>query len=330
VTAFANHPALRRYWHPVAATTDLLGGPLPRRLLGVDVVVWRGPGGQVSAAVDRCPHRESPLSAGHVRDDGCLVCPYHGWTYDGDGRCVLVPSAGPGAPIPPRAVLGRVHAVERYGLVWLCLEEPVAGVPEMARYDEDPAFRRINNPVEEWHTATTRMVDNFLDTSHFPFVHRASFGGATDPRVAKVELGPLDDFFGYAYQVDAANVAVGAEGASGQATTTVTRRMTTGFTLPFAVRSTIEYETGLQHILLLLSAPIDDERSWFTFVVWRNDDFSVPADEVVRLDRQIGAEDKAMLERVLGTLALDATSLVNVQADKAGVEWKRRLRELLG
>ena len=73
--------------------------------------------------------------------------------------------------------------------------------------------------------------------------------------------------------------------------------MTTGFHLPFDVRSTIQYETGLEHILLLLSTPIDDVTSLFTFVVWRNDDFSVPADEVMRFDMAIGAEDKRMLER---------------------------------
>ncbi len=105
--------------------------------------------------------------------------------------------------------------------------------------------------------------------------------------------------------------------------------MTTGFHLPFTVRSTIHYETGLDHILLLLSTPVDDLTSLFTFVVWRNDDFTVPADEVLRFDKAIGAEDRRMLERVPGVLPLDATALVSVQADKASVEWRRQLVGLL-
>ena len=52
-------------------------------------------------------------------------------------------------------------------------------------------------------------------------------------------------------------------------------------------------------------------------------------EEVIRLDRAIGAEDKAMLEKLTGTLPLDATTLVSVQADPGSVEWKRQLRELL-
>ena len=84
--------------------------------------------------------------------------------------------------------------------------------------------------------------------------------------------------------------------------------MTTGSTCRSLTRSTIRYETGLEHILLLCTTPIDDVTSYFTFVVWRNDDFSVPADEVVAFDRAIGAEDKVMLERVPGVLPLDITA----------------------
>ena len=297
------------------------------RLLGEQLVLWRADGA-VAAAMDRCPHRESPLSTGVVRD-GCISCPYHGWTFDPTGACVGIPSSGPQATIPPKARLASVQARERYGLVWLCLDEPADDIPSMP-WDDDPAYRRLNNPVEVWACAATRMVDNFLDYSHFPYVHRGSFGEATDPEVAPVELGPLSDgFHGYEYQVQVDNSVAEAAGASGQTAEVISRHMSTGWVLPFAVRSTIEYQTGLHHILLLLSTPIDDTNSYFTFVVWRNDDFSEAGDEILRLDRLIGAEDKFMLEQLRGTLPLDATSLVSVQSDRASVEWKRRLRALL-
>jgi len=325
VTAFAGHPALRGYWQAVARSTDLTDGPRGVKLLGEELVVWRSSDG-VRAARDRCPHREAPLSEGTVCD-GTLRCPYHGWEYDGAGLCTLIPSSGPGAPIPPKARLDTIRADERYGLVWVCLSEPAAPIPEIGQ-EHDPSFRRINFEVDVWRTASTRMVDNFLDITHFAYVHAGSFGGAADPLVPKLELGDLGGWFGYQYSVLAANAAVAAS-ATGQGSATVQRHMSTGFVLPFAVRSTIEYETGLRHVLLLLSTPRDDESSYFTFVVWRNDDFSVPADEVTKLDRMIGAEDKRMLELVKGTLPLDNTETVSVQADKASVEWRRQLRLLL-
>lgn len=94
-------------------------------------------------------------------------------------------------------------------------------------------------------------------------------------------------------------------------------------------RSTIRYATGLEHILLLLTTPIDDVTSYFTFVVWRNDDFSVSADEVVAFDRRIGLEDQTMLERIPGVLPLDVTATASVQADRPSLSWHRQFVALL-
>ena len=321
------NPALARHWYAVARSVEVQAEPVSVRLLARDVVLWRAAGGSVVAAPDRCPHREAPLSAGSVTD-GCLRCPYHGWTFADEGRCVLVPSANEGVPIPPRAHLATFHCAERYGLVWVCVGDPAAAIPTIT-FEDEPGFRRINTPVDVWRTSATRMTDNFLDITHFPFVHVGTFGRSQETRVPKIELQALDDeFFGYRYEVNANNSTVGTL-ASGQSSAVVHRRMSSGFHLPFTVRSTIEYDDGLQHILLLLTTPIDDVTSYFTFVVWRNDDFKVSAEEIIRFDLGIGAEDKVMLEKVRGVLPLDQTSLVSVQADKCSVEWRRQLAELM-
>ncbi|HEY8060672.1 MAG TPA: aromatic ring-hydroxylating dioxygenase subunit alpha [Acidimicrobiales bacterium] len=326
-TSFCDHPALRRYWYAVARSVDLTRDPAAVTLLGGAYVLWRDEDGAVVAAPDRCPHREAPLSLGRLVG-GHLECAYHGWRFGTGGRCVFVPSANEGVPVPPKAHLPTIHAAERYGLVWMCPGEPAAGIPDIP-YDADPAYRRLNVDIERWQASATRMTDNFLDISHFPFVHTGTFGRAQDTHVPKIDLGPLEDgYFGYRYEVEVNNDALGAS-ASGLAAKVLTRRMTTGFHLPFTVRSTIHYETGLDHILLLLSTPVDDVTSLFTFVVWRNDDFTVPTDEVLRFDKAIGDEDRRMLERVPGVLPMDATALVSVQADKASVEWRRRLVGLL-
>ncbi|MCB0997279.1 MAG: aromatic ring-hydroxylating dioxygenase subunit alpha [Acidimicrobiales bacterium] len=326
-TGFSSHPAIRRYWHPVARSAAITGA-VGVQICGEQLVLWRDPDGVVVAAPDRCPHREAPLSCGVVTLDGEIECPYHGWRFGSGGRCVAVPSSDPGVPVPPKAHLPTVACAERYGLVWVCLDEPIADIPRIPQ-DDDPAFRRINNPVERWDTCAMRMTDNFVDITHFPFVHTATFGIRQETTVPKVELEALDDdWFGYQYEVNVRNEAA-ALLASGQAEAVLHRHMSSGFSLPFLVRSTIRYETGLEHILLLCSTPIDDVTSYFTFVVWRNDDFSVSAEDVIVFDRAIGAEDKAMLEKVPGVLPLDQTATVSVQADKCSVEWRRRFAALL-
>jgi phenylpropionate dioxygenase-like ring-hydroxylating dioxygenase large terminal subunit len=326
-----SHPALRQAWYAVARAIDVGAAPVAVTLLGSRIVLYRAAGGAVVAAPDRCPHREAPLSSGSVQS-GCLVCPYHGWTFGDDGRCLRVPSAADGVPAPPRAHLSTFGCAERYGLVWVCMDDTPAdgpdGIPVIA-HEDDPSFRRINTPVDVWRTSCTRMTDNFLDISHFPYVHVGTFGRSQDTHVPKLDIEPLDHgWVGYRYEVRATNSDLGTL-SSGQAADVVERAMTTGFHLPFDVRSTIHYDTGLDHILLLLSTPIDDVTSYFTFVVWRNDDFSVSAEEVIRFDLAIGAEDKRILELLDGVLPLDQTTLVSVQADKCSVEWRRRLTDHL-
>jgi len=321
-----DNDALLDHWYVVAESDDVDTAPVAVRLLGRSLVVWRGPDRALVAAPDRCPHREAPLSAGRL-EGGCLVCPYHGWTFGAEGRCVEVPSSGAGRPVPPAAHLPVVHTAERYGLVWLCLGEPAATIPTIAAED-DPAYRRINSGVDTWTTSATRMTDNFLDISHFPYVHVGTFGIESNVDVPKIELEQLDpDFYGYEYTVEVGNT-VGAT-ASGLDAPVISRRMSTSFNLPFTVRSTIHYETGLDHLILLCSTPIDDVNSYFTFVVWRNDDFSVPAEEIIAFDRAIGAEDKVMLEMLPGVLPLEQNRTVSVQSDKPSVEWRRRLAALM-
>ena len=84
-------PGLLDQWFVVAECTDVGRHPVAVRVLGRPYVLWRDADGRARGGPDRCPHREAPLSAGFVHE-GCLVCPYHGWTFDGDGTCVSIPS----------------------------------------------------------------------------------------------------------------------------------------------------------------------------------------------------------------------------------------------
>jgi nitrite reductase/ring-hydroxylating ferredoxin subunit len=104
---------------------------------GVPLVTWDDATGCRRAALDRCPHRRAPLSAGAV-EGGVLRCPYHGWAFAGDGTCVDIPAIGAEGRIPGRARLttvgpgGRVAPPPPDG-------DAVAG--------DDPRLRRFRHPV---------------------------------------------------------------------------------------------------------------------------------------------------------------------------------------
>ena len=84
---------------------------------------------------DVCIHRGTALSLGWLAD-GCIVCAYHGWRYASDGACVAIPQTE-NPKIPPKARVERFRAVERYGLVWVALGEPLYPFVEIPELESD-------------------------------------------------------------------------------------------------------------------------------------------------------------------------------------------------
>ena len=112
-------------WFAVARSSDVADRPVEVTAGGRPYVAFRpAPGAPAAVVAHRCPHRLVRLSHGTVVD-GQVQCPYHGWRFDGAGRCVVVPSAGPDAAVPPRAHLPVPWGVrERDGLVWVAPDDP--------------------------------------------------------------------------------------------------------------------------------------------------------------------------------------------------------------
>jgi phenylpropionate dioxygenase-like ring-hydroxylating dioxygenase large terminal subunit len=180
------------------------------------------------------------------------------------------------------------------------------------------------------------MIDNMLDISHFPFTHRGTFGIEQETVVPKIKLEQLDDtYYGYGYEVKINNVG-STKIMSGGGKDIIKLLMTTGFALPFSVLSTMSYETGVEQKLFMTAAPMEEGRSIYTFVLWRNDDVDLLvepgrtiANEVLELELAVVLEDQTMLEKLQGQLPLKRGALVDVQADKPSLEWRRQYKELV-
>lgn len=155
---------LGRQWFPASTQADIRDAPASARLLGRDLVFWRSPNGAVVAAPDRCTHSKWELSKGEVHD-GCLVCPKHGWTFGDAGRCVAKPS---NLPISERAHLTTHPSAERYGLIWVSLDEPTAPIIDID-WDTDERFRRIFTSASVWQSNAIRIVETILSQSDSAF-----------------------------------------------------------------------------------------------------------------------------------------------------------------
>ena len=188
--AIIDDPILFNDWHVVGQSSDTpVGAVRPARLLGQDLALWRNKEG-LRAWKDLCLHRGAKLSGGRVQDD-CLVCPYHGWNYDSAGQCVRIP-AHPSQPPPTRARTTAYHVSERYGLVWVCLGTPTRDVPSFSEAD-DTSFRKVIAGPYLFKAHGPRVIENFLDVGHFPFVHAGLLGDPQHTEVGDYEVETTAD-----------------------------------------------------------------------------------------------------------------------------------------
>ena len=175
------------WWWPVALDDEAQDGPVALTLLGQPLVLWRGADGVPVVLTDRCPHRGARLSMGRLHE-GTLQCPYHGWRFDGGGRCVAIP-AQPGFQ-PPTSSAAGCHAVRQaHGLLWVGLGAATQPLPAL----DGVAPRRLIYGPFDVATSAPRAVENFLDTSHFAFVHEGWLGAADHPEVPHHEVTHTTD-----------------------------------------------------------------------------------------------------------------------------------------
>jgi len=165
---------LPRQWFVVCESRELKRKPLPVKLQGLPLVLFRDAEGKPHALLDRCPHRNVPLSLGQVRE-GLLQCSYHGWKFDGAGACREIPGFLGEPDSKPRRV-ERYPTSESQGYVWV-----------YSSSDEAPAqppfeFPLIGAPGYSTARQTFRVkaslhaaLENALDVPHTAFLHGGLF-----------------------------------------------------------------------------------------------------------------------------------------------------------
>ncbi|MBW4555152.1 MAG: aromatic ring-hydroxylating dioxygenase subunit alpha [Trichormus sp. ATA11-4-KO1] len=177
---------LKNFWYACEFSSAVTNQPKRIVMLNQKFVLYRNSQGQVVALKDQCSHRGAALSMGWI-EDNCIRCPYHGWKFQADGKCLEIPSNEIDMPIPKRANINSYPVQEKYGFIWLFYGElptqkcpPIPPLPEY----EDPNMHPIY--VEyEMKSHYTRVIENALDPAHLYAVHANSFGAgfAQDPRV---------------------------------------------------------------------------------------------------------------------------------------------------
>ena len=183
-------------WYPVAYLEDLdRRKPAPFTLLGIDLVLWWEPGSaQWRAFADACPHRLVPLSEGRVNERGELECPYHGWSFGGDGSCTAIPQAtaeqAASACASPRSHCRAFATAEAQGLLFVFAGDPdaAASVPlPLVPLLEEPGWL-VQGTFRDLPMDALTLLENVLDVSHVPFTHHRTVGKRDNAAPVEAEL----------------------------------------------------------------------------------------------------------------------------------------------
>ena len=161
---------MRRFWHPVAMTSQVGDLPLAIRRLGEDLVLFRDKGGRLGLVHKHCPHRNASLEFGIVNERG-LRCCYHGWLFDVDGTLLEAPAEPDSERLSAHVRLGAYPVREYRGLVFAYLGPPEE-TPPFPVYDTFEIEGGELVPYEvtmpcNW----LQVAENSVDPMHVVFLH---------------------------------------------------------------------------------------------------------------------------------------------------------------
>jgi phenylpropionate dioxygenase-like ring-hydroxylating dioxygenase large terminal subunit len=174
-------------YHPLMFSRSVpFDRPVPVRFQNKNLVVWRTVShpNKVHCMEDRCPHRNAQLSKGFLTEN-TLVCGYHGWEFDGNGRCTDIPQRRTSAedprkpvqPIPKSCHLKTIYPItECADILYIgwgaasgaSQDSPIGLYPE-ASVSSDEAF--ITDYPLEANYSFWIQLENLMDPAHIHFVH---------------------------------------------------------------------------------------------------------------------------------------------------------------
>jgi phenylpropionate dioxygenase-like ring-hydroxylating dioxygenase large terminal subunit len=312
-----NDPVLVNDWHVVAYAPDLPEAkPTRVRLLEEDIVLWRL-GEKIHAWRDICLHRGTRLSLGKVEND-TLICPYHGWTYNEEGQCIRFP-AHPDQKPPARA-RAQVYSVQvKYDWVWVTLGNPSHDIAPFPQWG-NPAFRKVHCGPYAFDASGPRAIENFLDVTHFPFVHQGYLG---DPAHADIndyeaEITPEG--------VIARNISVwqpDPDGTGQGARVTYTYRAMRPLTAYF-----VKSQAGPSFAMYFTITPVEECKSiaWMYVTMdygeLTDEQMRQYQDEIVKQDIPIVESQRPEL------LPLDLQAELHLRSDRTHIAYRKWLKEL--
>ncbi|MCB1687293.1 MAG: aromatic ring-hydroxylating dioxygenase subunit alpha [Halioglobus sp.] len=164
---------------------------------GVPILIVRQPDKSLRAFVNICSHRGAPLNEcdhGKAKKGRMFSCPYHGWTYDLEGKLVGVPFGKEGFDTIDRDALGlkTLDLQEKHGMIFVMpnpeltfnIDDVLGGIQErLSGFGFEESFYLGAKQVFTDFSWKLNM-DTFHEYYHFEFLHPNSIATMAYSNVA--------------------------------------------------------------------------------------------------------------------------------------------------
>lgn len=165
---------LKNNWY-IACLLDELNKKniVSKKICNENILIFKNNKNQIAVIEDRCCHRNVQLSLGYIHGEN-IKCGYHGWEYNGDGKCVHIPSLDLNSRIPNSACLKKYYFTIKYKCVWVWL-----GDSNLANEKDIPPLKEFDeySLVYNYHTLKADLAfvaESLFDAYHINHVHRNS------------------------------------------------------------------------------------------------------------------------------------------------------------
>lgn len=169
---------IENQWYAIAPEKMVSPGKMVGlKRLGKELLVFRTTDGKWGCLEDLCSHRGVKLSAGKLKEDGCVECPFHGLRFSVSGDCTLIPANGKDKLVDERYHV-RSYAIQaKHGIIYVFNGDKKLASSEVPFFPDFLDERFVYSEIADtWDTHYSRAIENQLDVVHLPFVHHNTIG----------------------------------------------------------------------------------------------------------------------------------------------------------
>jgi len=290
---------------------------LLKHIFEQEIIIWKK-NNNIMVWENLCIHRGSRLSLGSI-ESGILRCAYHGWEYNENAQCVKIPSQ-PEIKIPKKACVKNYKVIVTKELVWINLSEHPNEFINVKEFKDDNFKYAASGPYF-MNASGPRIIENFLDVAHFPFVHENHLGVKD-----KAKINDYDVEISHK-GIDATNVKVFQPNPDG---TSKPSEVVYDYHVhsPFIASLGKDINKNDRFVLVFYVTPISESKSMIYSLTLMNFG-SLDKKSIREYQDFITAQDVPIVESQRPELLpMDLQAELSIRSDKISIAYRRYLKKI--